>query len=71
MFGPAGKPGGRGGLASQRMCVRFFFLCVPVRGCSRHIYSCVLAFLPDRKLQPEVGNESVGLSSQLIGAIQT
>lgn len=47
----------------------FFF--VPVRGYSRHIYSCVLAFLPYLKLQPEVGSESVGISSQLIGAVPT
>lgn len=55
--------------AHQKGCVSIFF--VPVRGRSRHIYSCVLAFLPYLKLQPEVGSESVGISSQLIGAVQT
>lgn len=50
----------------QKGCVSIF-----VRGRSRHIYSCVLAFLPYLKLQPEVGSESVGISSQLIGAVQT
>lgn len=47
------------------------YVSIFVRGRSRHIYSCVLAFLPYPKLQPEVGSESVGISSQLIGAVQT
>lgn len=56
--------------AHQKGCVSIFFF-VPVRGRSRHIYSCVFAFLPYLKLQPEVGSESVGISSQLIGAVET
>lgn len=46
-----------------------------MRGLERHIYSCVYAFWPYLEelsvLQPEVGSESFGISSQLFGAIQT
>lgn len=53
----------------QKGCVSIFF--VPLRGHSRHIYSCILAFLPYLKLPPAVGSESVGISSELVGAVQT
>lgn len=47
----------------------------PMRGLERHIYSCVYAFWPYLEelslLQPEVGSESFGISSQLFGAIKT
>lgn len=44
-------------------------------GRERHIYACVYAFWPYLEelslLQPEVGSESFGICSQLIGATKT
>lgn len=75
VFGPAGKPGGPGRLASERMLVHFFsvFACAWAFGVTFiHVLLLLFFVWPYLEelflLQAEVRCESLGISLQLIGA---